>query len=57
MDARERALEKIKDGDLKMEPFRIEIKIKKSAPIDPNRFKLKKDGKMIDMTPPKMERV
>jgi hypothetical protein len=52
MSPKLKALNEIEGGKIKPEPFRVEIRIKKEK-LDPKRFKIKKDGKEIDMSPPK----
>jgi hypothetical protein len=55
MSPKEKALDKMKSGDISPEPFMIKIKIRTEKP-DPEKYKLKKDGKVIDMKPPKIEK-
>jgi len=55
MSPKMKALDKIGSGDIKPEPFMIKIKIK-TEKSDPEKYKLKKDGKIIDMKPPKIEK-
>jgi hypothetical protein len=52
MSPKEKALQELQN---KPEPFMIRIKIK-SEKLDPEKFKLKKNGKNVDMTPPKIEK-
>jgi hypothetical protein len=52
MSPKEKALQELQN---KSEPFMIRIKIK-SEKLDPEKFKLKKNGKDVDMTPPKIEK-